>query len=232
MSNNNAPTWAFAAPAGQPLPPAYQFNPLSGFTDLVTHIQNTADAIGKENNHDPRLNRHVATYRDRAHKDSFVGIATNTPQQVTDYKKGATISGAVKEYVSGGSIGVVVSPMSNAAQLSQQQNDWHCVAMGRQADKVWVYDPAYDATAHVGNLKTVNAVPGNANVHRLVHEWKTVKQVYYQGPPNQQLVATGQQQLECMGRSAQWVGATLDGTLPWPPDSNASGGQWVVHSKD
>ncbi|KAH5708167.1 hypothetical protein HBI81_256450 [Parastagonospora nodorum] len=101
--------------------------------------------------------------------------------------------------------------------------------MARKGNEVWVHDPAYDAEAHRGTVKRVE-MAGNTNVHRLVQQWNPVRQVYYQGPPTTYLSQPGN--MECMGRSAQWVEATINGTLPWPPNSDPSGGQWETHSKN
>lgn len=237
MNNTRSPSppppppaapWAFANVYAQDLPQTKRFDPSngSGFSGLHTFVGNQAAARGKTN--PPRVNPHIATYKDRKHKDSFVNMPGLDAQERAAYEAGATAPTAVRDWVSSGSVGVVCSSLTNAADLATK-NDWHCVGMARLGEKVWVHDPAYNPEDHHGNVKRVE-ITGNTMTHQLVQHWNTVRQVHFQGPPPEYLAQPGQ--MECMGRSAQWVEATVNGTLPWPPDSNSSGGQWYAHYKN
>jgi hypothetical protein len=220
--------WPFEATYSRALPPAFQFDPQAGFTALSDHMRATAQDQTKDQR--PRVNGLVATYPTGKIKDSWTGMPSLSQQEKDEYKRGATVSGTIKGWSAGGSIGVVTSCMSSASAQSQGENNWHTVAMARKGDKVWVHDPAYIATAHAGNVKRVDTVPGSRIVHSLVQNWSPVQGVYFQGPPSSYTAIPGQ--MECMGRSAQWVDATINGTLPWPPDSNDSGGQWAFHYRN
>ena len=91
---------------------------------------------------------------------------------------------------------MVVSPMQNAAQASiGAANDWHTVGVLRQGQTAWVYDPAYSAGAYT----RLPMIPGTSNVTRLFNStgFGNITLVQVQG--------IGSPQLDCMGRSAQWV---------------------------
>jgi hypothetical protein len=133
-----------------------------------------------------------------------------TPQEKDEYSRGATISGAKKGWRARGSIGVVTSSMSSASEQSQQENYWHTVAMARQGSKVCVHDLAY--------------------VHRLIQQWPSVPGAYFRAHPS--AIWRIQDLLECMGRSAQCVDATVSGTLLWPPNSSSLGEQWTFQIRN
>jgi hypothetical protein len=222
------PPWAFEPVYGRPLPVTLQFDPETGFTAMSDYMGTMSqDSSAKER---PRVNHHIATYKDGASKRSWTSMPGLSPQEKDEYSRGTTIFGAIKDWRAGGSIGVVTSSMSSASEQSQHENNWHTVAMARQGSKVWVHDPAYDSAAYAGSVKRVDGVPGTANVRRLIQQWPNVRGVYFQGPPSSYMEISGQ--MECMGRSAQWVAETRHGTLPWPPDSSSLGGQWTFHSRN
>ncbi|KAF1939331.1 hypothetical protein EJ02DRAFT_497159, partial [Clathrospora elynae] len=137
MSFNNSPTqegaagaafsfapWAFEAAYSQPLPPAFQFDPYTGFTHLSDYI--VAMSQGRQASLLPRINPHIATYKNGKTKASWMGGSilsqegmggsTLSQQERDDYSCGATISVASKDWRAGGSIGVVTSSMSNASE--------------------------------------------------------------------------------------------------------------------
>jgi hypothetical protein len=188
---------------------------------MVDHLRNLPGQHPQQTNF--QVNPHVATYRDGAAKAAWTGQQGLSEAEAEDYRKGATRSVAAKSWVARGSIGLVTSSLSSASEQAQGLNDWHTVAMARLGDQVWVHDPGYDAAAHAGNVNRMDAVAGTRMVHALVREhFPSVQGVYFQGPPS----THARPQLECMGRSTQWVEATVAGTLPWPPNRDASGGQW------
>jgi hypothetical protein len=220
--------WAFEAAYNQPLPSSFAFAPRTGFGEMVNTLS-TAYA-SRSPALVPRVNPYVATYKDAKDKTSWVGMEDLTPTEKAEYARGATLSGATKEWRAGGSVGLVTSCMSSASSQSQGQNNWHTVAMARNGSTVWVHDSEYNAAEHAGNVKRVDGVHGTGNVHRLIHQWAPVQGVYFQGPPPSYVARPGQ--LECMGRSAQWVDAILNGTLPWPPNRDPSGGEWTFHYRN
>jgi hypothetical protein len=79
-----------------------------------------------------------------------------------------------------------------------------------------VHDPAYGAAAHAETAKRVDRVYGVSNVRRLISDWQPVQGVWFQGLPPSYLASPNQ--MECMGRSAQWVEETANGTLSWTPN--------------
>jgi len=221
------PPWAFAPYYAQPLPPNLQYNPQTGFGDMVRTIEHISAHLQPEAAF--RVNAAVATYKNKNVKESWVS-ALNTPES-EDLARGSTVAVAKKGFPASGSVGVVVSGMTNAAvQSASGHSDWHAVAMARQGNKVWVHDPAYRAEEHASTIHRMDQVPGTNNVRNLALEWQPVRHVWFQGPPPTYL--QGPSELECMGRSVQWVQATVDGTLPWPPDTDATGGQWTRHYRN
>jgi hypothetical protein len=235
MSNTNpssAPTpapapWAFAAPYAQPLPAALRFNPHSGFTAMADYVKTT---LPNQHPGSPlKICPVVATYPNGNVKTSWTDQNGLSPAERAEYARGATLSTAVKSWTQGGTAGLVTSSQSSASEQSQGANDWHTVAMARRGSEVWVHDSAYDAAAHVGTVKRVDGVHGTGMVHRLVQTWPQVQGVYFQGPPSG---VYGAGQMECMGRSVQWVEATVNGTLPWPPNGDSSGGVWTWHARN
>jgi hypothetical protein len=220
------PPWAFATSYAQPLPPALQFDPYTGFNDMADYMQTVLP--GQYPGAHPRVCPVVATYPSGAIKKTWTGQTGQTPEEKAEYARGATLSAAAKHWTQQGVVGVVTSSLSSASELSQGANEWHTVAMARDGNRVFVHDAAYDAATHAGNVKRVDGVSGTGMVHRLVHTWPQVQGVYFQGPPS----SYDPTQRECMGRSAQWVEATVNGTLPWPPNHDASGGVWTWHDRN
>jgi hypothetical protein len=170
----------------------------------------------------------VATYPTRAVKKSWTEQNGLSAKEKGEYARGATLSTAAKSWTQGGTVGVVTSSLSSASAQSQGGNDWHTVAMARQGNNVWVHDLGYEAGAHGGNVRRVDGVHGTGMVQRLVQSWPQVQGVYFQGPPTSYKPG----QLECIGRSAQWVDATVGGRLPWPPNKDSSGGTWTWHNRN
>lgn len=139
---------------------------------------------------------------------------------------------AAKGFTSAGSIGVVISSMSNAAELaSTNSSSWHAVAVARIGDQVWIHDSAFELSDYEGVVRSMSRVKGICRLRDIVHNpaLKSVKDIRFQGPPPAYML--GPAKLECTGRSAQWVQATLDGTLPWPPNANSGGGNWARFSR-
>lgn len=123
-------------------------------------------------------------------------------------------------------MGLVASCISNAKQQSDGRNDWHTVAVARHGERVWIHDPGYSpaSVAH-GQRRRILDVGGNGMVHQLLKTCR-VERACYQGPPSTYPSDLG----ECMGRSAHWIQQTLCGNLPWPPDADPSGGDWIEHT--
>lgn len=219
--------WAFAAYYDKPLPQHLQFHHATGFGDMARAIQTLHE------NQAPdaavRVNPKVMAYKDGEVKKWWTQEDPGLTQaQRDDLKRGATISDARKGFVSSGSIGVVVSNMTNAAEFSASgDTDWHAVAVARQGKQLWIHDPAFVAADHKGNVNRMDAVRGTSNVRALARELNvtTATPPLFQGPTAD--YAQGPAELECMGRSVQWIEAVVDGTLPWPPNQDATGGQWT-----
>jgi hypothetical protein len=219
--------WAFDTAYRQPLPARLQLNPHTGFGNMVDYMQTLpAQYPGSSLKVCPV----VATYPNGAVKKGWVQQPTLSDAEKSEYARGATTSGAAKGWTQGGTVGVVTSSMSDAVSPSTGSNDWHTVAMARHGNKVWVHDPAYSAAAHAGNVHRIDGVSGGGMVHKLVHQWPQVEGAFFQGRPVGSVGGHGQ--LECMGRSAQWVEATVAGTLPWPPNHDPSGGTWTWHYRN
>jgi len=218
------PAWAFETAYGQALPPQHQYNPETGFSTMA----NWASGLGAQYPNTPagRIVPGVATYDSGKKKADWVGITGLSAVQKAEYKAGMTKSAAAKHFVNSGSIGLVTSSLSNAAQNAVGENEWHTVAMARHQGTVFVHDPAYNAASYGGAPRMAD-VGGTRMVQALVGEWPKVEGAYYQGPPS----GYNRNQQECMGRSAQWMEGTVAGTLPWPPNVQPQGGQWTWHSK-
>ncbi|USP79346.1 hypothetical protein yc1106_06620 [Curvularia clavata] len=212
------PSWSFAAQYAKPLPPSLQFDPSSGFGKMTDYLSTQLPSAYPTTS--LKICPVVATYRTGAIKKAWVNQEGLSEEAKKEYACGATLSTAVKNWTQGGTVGVVTSSMSSASEQSQGFNDWHAVGMALLNDEVWVHDPAYDANDYTGKIKRVDGVNGTGMVHQLVQSWPRVRGVYFQGPPT----SYSPNQMECMGRSAQWVEATVAGELPWPPNKDASGG--------
>jgi hypothetical protein len=227
MSQNDS-SWAFEAPYARPLPSHLQFDPETGFSRLADRMH----VIAQSQLHDslPRVNPLIATYKTNKNKKSWVDSPNISEDEKEEYSRGATVTTAIQGWRASGSIGVVTSSLSSASAQSQGDNNWHTVAMARQGTQVWIHDSMYNAAAHAGNAKRVEGVHGTSIAHKIILEWSLVTGVWFQGPPSAYIANSGQ--MECMGRSAQWVEATVNGTLPWPPNKDSSGGQWIWHSKN
>lgn len=221
------PPWAFATQYDQPLPTALQYSPTTSFSRMADYMQKELPTLYPDAT--MRICPVVATYPSANNKKSWVGQSGLTPVEAQEYHSGAVASSAAKGWPASGSVGVITSCMSNASELATGENNWHTVAVARKGREIWVHDPAYNAADHAGNVKRVDGVPGTKMVHHMLHNhWNTAEGVYFQGPPT----SYSPGQMECMGRSVQWVEATIDGTLPWPPNQDASGGTWTWHNRN
>jgi hypothetical protein len=174
----------------QPLPDQYNFGP-SGFQGFTAYV----GAQPAQNQSPYRVCPIVATYPTLPQKNIAVNgaLEPDRPQ----YAAGAVVGAATRYFPSGqGGTGIVVSPMSNAAAISQgAPNDWHAVGVHRHGQTVWIQDPQYV----MGSQTRLPLVQGTSNVTRLLDStgFGNVSMVQIQG--------YGGQQQECMGRSAQWV---------------------------
>ena len=201
-----------------PIPSPLQFDNIAGFTGMVEWIESLESP-----NDDIYICPLVATYPNAKTRDSYLSDELSDEEALA-FKKGAVLSAARKRWKTSGTVGLVTSNMSNAVEM-KDSNDWHTVAMALQGSKVWVHDPAYYVDDHKGNVPRMDQANGTSMVRKLVMDFRSVvkgKTVQWQGPPSDH--PRGQQ--DCMARSAQWIQATIDGTLPWPPDSDARGGEW------
>lgn len=222
--------WAFEPTYAQPLPPHLSFNPQADFQNLVHWAEALAPSADPPGVTPVPL---VATYTGAKDKKSEVESAS-TQAEKQAAEAGATLSVAKPKWPAKKPIvGVVTSSLSNAHQHQVGENNWHTLAMARDGDVVWVHDPEYSLLAEYASSdpayrRRVALVPGTKMVKALIDDWKGVTGVWFQGPPA--TFTQGQQQ--CMGRSALWVEQTLDGTLPWPPNTSGSGGTWTFHHKN
>jgi hypothetical protein len=141
----------------------------------------------------------VATYSSVAAKTQWMRMPDLSDAQQAEYNAGTTKSGAAKEFRASGSVGLVTSSLSNAAQNAAGLNNWHTVGIARVGKKVYVHDPAYNAADHVAGISRMADVNRTRMVQALVGDWASVTEVYYQGPPN----SYNRDQQECMGWSAQ-----------------------------
>ena len=181
-----------------------------------------------QNNPVHRIVPGIATYGSAGQKSLWVGMQGLSEEEKAQYQAGATKSVAAKQFVDMGSIGLVTSCLDSAAQVSAGQNNWHTVGMARHQGTVFIHDPSYHAGAYAGTPRMAD-VHGTRMVQSLVGDWPAkITGAYYQGPPS----GYNRDQLECMGRSAQWVEGTVNGTLPWPPNLDPTGGQWTWHTRN
>jgi hypothetical protein len=199
---------AFPIPAyaTQPLQAPYVFDPNS-FAPFTGYIH------GQASNHNGSPYRAcpvVATYSTGAVRNQ--AIATALPEAVPHYQAGVAVSSATRYYPSGqGGVGVVVSPMQNAAGVQMGLNDWHAVGVLRQKQTMWIQDPAYVT----GSQDRLPNIPGTSNVTRLLnsHGFGAVNQIQVQG--------LGDTSVACMGRSAQFMDNVIgapSAVAPYPPN--------------
>lgn len=218
------PAWAFETAYGLALPPQHQYNPETGFSTMA----NWVNGLGaKYPTPMTQIVPGIATYNTASTKAQWVAMADLSAAQKAEYEAGMTRSTAAKHFVNRGSIGLVTSSLSNAAQNAVGENNWHTIAMARYQGTVFVHDPAYNVASYGGAPRMAD-VSGTRMVQALVGDWASVQGAYYQGPPS----GYDRNQEECMGRSAQWMEATVAGTLPWPPNVQPQGGQWTWHSRN
>lgn len=223
--------WALHEVYSNDLPTTLHFDPGHGFGQLQAWIRKTAEEhLAAENS--INVCPLVVAYKDGKQKTSWVAAGEATAEQREEAGACVTLSAFNKAWRAAGSVGVVVSCMDNAPELSTlDTSNWHAVAVAQQGDTVWIHDPAYNSLDYAEQEKPrMDRVHGTRLVHLLVKEWKSVKHIWLQGPEPEHQVALGDG-LQCMGRSAQWIEATLDGTLPWPPNG-PNGGRWTEHRKN
>lgn len=184
-----APYWT------QPLPAQYGWAP----TDYAALTQYAAQQPTAAAGLSPlRVAPVVATYATLQQKQAAINGAL--PEDRAQYQDGVVVGSATRYYPAGlGGIGMVTSPLQNAAQASATGvNDWHTVGVLRQGGSVWIHDPAYTMDSQA----RLPMIPGTANVTRLLNSLSgTVTEVQVQG--------WGSAGQECMGRSAQWVDNVL-----------------------
>jgi hypothetical protein len=222
--------WAFKPFYAQPLPAPLNFNPQTDFLNLVNWAAALAPSADP-----PRVKpvAVIATYPRGQDKKAEIA-ATSTQAEQAAAEAGVVLSSAKSHWPAKQPVvGVVVSRLSSAVDLQEGRNDWHAVAMARDGDTVWVHDPEYSLYSEYASSapeyrRRVALVPGTRMVQALIQEWNGVKGVWFQGPPD----AFTQDQQQCMGRSALWVEQTLNGTLPWPPNTPGTGGTWTFHHKN
>lgn len=217
--------WAFAPMYSQPLPSLIRFDHQKDFVKFANHIEALST---RYSDHTPRVCPVIATYTTGKQKKSWTDQPQLTDNEKAWYTCGATLSTAAKSWKASGTVGVVQSSMLNAAEVSQGGNQWHAVAVARDGDQVFVHDPEYREATYVRSRRRMENVHGAGNIHKLALDWARVRGAWFQGPPD----SFEEGQAECMGRSAQWVEATVNGTLPWPPNKDSSGGQWIWHDKN
>lgn len=212
------------------LPPEFQFPAHGGFTQMVQWVEDQAVSQALTAQHSgPLVCSKVATYPTGIVKATYTKQQGKTEAELAEYRCGATLSVAARQWLaSTPMVGLVTSSMSNACEQSMGENNWHTVAVARDGRDLWVYDPAYDAAEHAGNLKRIDTVRGNSMVKKLADRWTGIQGAFYQGPPSRNHT----DHLTCMGRSIQWIDATVRGVLPWPPNKDATGGSWTYHYRN
>jgi hypothetical protein len=127
-------SWCFGVVYSEPLPAAVRFHLEIGCMALS---DNKRAAFGSTPFADrPSINPLVATYSKGPTQASSTGIESRTARRTNDYKREATVSLATKEWRAAGTVGVVTSSLSSASVQSQQENEWHAVAMARKGSKV------------------------------------------------------------------------------------------------
>lgn len=228
------PQWALHDAYTKPLPPSLQFDPQAGFTALYEWIR--AQAAQMDANDDRfQVCTEVIAYPNSAVKNSWVDALHDSDTAREAYRCCATLSAGRRAWKQKGTIGLVVSCMDNAKELSEnmaeRETAWHLVAVAWQGDTVWVHDSAYYYPDHAGSVNRIDSIRGTRMVYLLLQEWKSVKYIWVQGPEPEHR-AQLEDQLECMGRSAKWIEATISGTLPWPPDADTRGGRWKQYNRN
>ncbi|KAH9859258.1 hypothetical protein J1614_012206 [Plenodomus biglobosus] len=211
--------WAFAPYYARPLPPQLNFDPVTGFSNMVDAME----ILGAHGNPPGtvRVNAAVATYKDGNQKQALMGGEGQAGDIQARWKRGSTFSYARKGWRTAGSVGVVVLGLTHASLESATGiSEWHAVTMTRQGDQVWVHDAAFVASDHAGNAPRMDAVHGTFPVPRLVLGRPVVKKVWFQGPPVEYIQGPSKQ--GCIGRSVQWAQGCAGGVLPWPPNADAS----------
>jgi hypothetical protein len=183
---------AFPIPAyaNQPLqaPYVFQINSFQPFTNYIN-----GQALN-HNNSPYKACPVVASYASRPVRNH--AIASAVPTDVDHYRAGVAVNTATRYYPSGqGGVGIVVSPLQNAAQAQTGLNNWHAVGVLRQGQTMWIHDPAYVT----GSQERLPSIRGTSNVTRLLesHNFGAVNQIQVQG--------LSDTDAECMGRSAQFM---------------------------
>jgi hypothetical protein len=223
--------WAMDALYATNLPLSLSFPAAGGFTSLVRWIRNLAANPPASTPPGIKICALVPSYPDGKTKSGYMNQAGLSPTDKEEYEAAATLSAAIKEWRAGGTIGLVTSSLSDAVALSTGQNNWHTVAVVRIGSTVWIHDPAYQFLDHKGKTNRMDSINGTKMVYRMVQEWKAVTEIWVQGP-DPKFAARLDNNLDCMGRSAQWIDATVSGQLPWPPNRDASGGVWIQYLRN
>lgn len=218
-----ATTWAHAAAYDHPLPPTLLDTDYTSYTKLTERLSALSSQL-LDITSGIEVCPVIATYKDKKHKDNCIKSLDPEVDDVNEYKAGATISSATKAWrKTRPTIGLVCSSISPASVARAEGNEWHMVVLATHNNTIFIHDPNFNFATHAGSVRSFKDVPMNSTTIPMVKSHFTqATEVWLQGPPSGFDRSAG----ECMGRSLQWLEATVSGQLPWPPNATAAGGQW------
>ncbi|KAF1358829.1 hypothetical protein EJ07DRAFT_179560 [Lizonia empirigonia] len=223
-SSTRALPWAHAAAYGQHLTSATLSVEYTSHVALTRWLSELPSAP-PEKPHTIEICPVIARYPDKKHKDACIKRIDPEVDDVEEYKAGATIASATKQWrKSRPTIGLVCSKITAAHVKQDEGNKWHMVALATaNSSEIFVHDPNFDAAAYTSGRKSFKDVRMNPITQLMLQKhFIMATEVWLQGPPSDYDRDLG----ECMGCSAQWLEATVTGKLPWPPNSTAAGGEW------
>ena len=202
---------AFQIPhyATQPPQPPYIFQ-VHQFKPFADYIKQQAE-IHNATHQGYRACPTIACYGSDAARRS--AIKTAPPAALADYTAGRTAISVTRHFPSTvGGVGIVVSPLQNAAQAQQGLNSWHAVGVLRHGQTLWIQDPSYVQ----GTQTRLPMIAGTSNVSRLIstNNFGAIHQIQVQG--------LSDTHARCMARSAQFMDNVIGAPgamAPYPPNT-------------
>lgn len=205
----------------QPLPPPYATWGAQDFTTVATYMTTLPNQSQLPSPY--QVCPIIPSYRHQAQRNQIVQQSEAGPERLAA-QMGSSVSSAVCYFpAQQGGVGVVCSPFNSA--VPSDRNDWHMVGFLRQGNTAWVYDPGYAMDSQT----RLPMIPGTSNVSRLLAQpaFSSVRHIQVQG--------AGLGELQCMGRSVQWVDNVNHhphASMPYPPQTFipgqlTPGWQWV-----
>jgi hypothetical protein len=102
---------------------------------------------------------------------------------------------------------------------------WHTVGILRIGHQLFIFHPGLnmdEVDNGVTRLQEIKSIIRVYEATRKGNNLSSCSKILIQGCPP----GASANNMECMGRTAEWMEKVLTGILPYPPNSTAAGGPW------